>query len=94
VSASGFIQPGGIVGWDDPVMWGPKGTAWRWWAECVRCDAVAGAPCTETARAVKLVPPHDERERLPQLGRPPIDRRNYGVSRVRAAMNRPDGHGW
>jgi hypothetical protein len=89
--SSGFIQPRGIVGWDDDAMWGAKGSAWRWWAECSRCHAVAGAPCT---LGPARVPPHPERERLPQLGRPPIDRRNYGVSRVRAAMNRPDGHGW
>jgi hypothetical protein len=91
--SSGFIQPRGIVGWDDPAMWGPKGAAWRWWAECSHsgCSAIAGAPCMSGAA---LAPPHRERERLPQLGRPPVDRRSYGVSRVRAAMNRPDGHGW
>jgi hypothetical protein len=91
--SSGFIQPRGIVGWDDPAMWGARGTAWRWWAECSHsgCSATAGTPCTEVRRGtVELVPPHLERERLPQLGRPPIDRRNHGVSRVRAAMNRPE----
>jgi hypothetical protein len=93
-SASSIIQPSGVIDWQDPAMWGARGAAWRWWAECPRsgCRAADGAPCTEAKHgAIGIVPPHPERERLPQIGRPPVAGRGYSASQVRAVMNRPDG---